>query len=72
MFDFHEGISNHFSMRIPGREDLFLINAFGLHFPEITASGLATVDGQASLELMTQASPDACVGGMSQRSSLVR
>jgi ribulose-5-phosphate 4-epimerase/fuculose-1-phosphate aldolase len=44
MFDFHEGISNHFSLLIPGREDRFLINPFGLHFSEITASSLAVVD----------------------------
>jgi ribulose-5-phosphate 4-epimerase/fuculose-1-phosphate aldolase len=44
MFDFHEGISNHFSMLIPGQEDRFLINPFGLHFSEITASSLAVVD----------------------------
>ena len=44
MFDFHEGISNHFSMLIPGREDRFLINPFGLHFSEITASSLAVVE----------------------------
>ncbi|MDP9184240.1 MAG: class II aldolase/adducin family protein, partial [Actinomycetota bacterium] len=43
-FDFHEGISNHFSMLVPGREDRFLINPFGLHFSEITASSLAVVD----------------------------
>src|SRR4029079_14680169 len=43
-FDFHEGISNHFSMLIPGREDRFLINPFGLHFSEITASSLAVLD----------------------------
>ena len=44
MFDYHEGISNHFSMLIPGREDRFLINPFGLHFSEVTASSLAVVD----------------------------
>jgi ribulose-5-phosphate 4-epimerase/fuculose-1-phosphate aldolase len=42
-FDFHEGISNHFSMLMPGRDDRFLINPFGLHFSEITASSLAVV-----------------------------
>jgi ribulose-5-phosphate 4-epimerase/fuculose-1-phosphate aldolase len=48
MFDFHEGISNHFSMLVPGRDDRFLINPFGLHFSEITASSLAvvSVDGE--------------------------
>ncbi|MEA2580002.1 MAG: hypothetical protein QOE83_894 [Actinomycetota bacterium] len=44
MFDFHEGISNHFSMLIPGRDDRFLINPLGLHFSEVTASSLAVVD----------------------------
>jgi ribulose-5-phosphate 4-epimerase/fuculose-1-phosphate aldolase len=43
MFDFHEGISNHFSMLVPGHDDRFLINPFGLHFSEITASSLAVV-----------------------------
>ena len=43
MFDFHEGISNHFSMLVPGRDDRFLINPLGLHFSEITASSLAVV-----------------------------
>jgi len=42
-FDFHEGVSNHFSMLIPGREDRFLINPLGLHFSEVTASSLAIV-----------------------------
>jgi ribulose-5-phosphate 4-epimerase/fuculose-1-phosphate aldolase len=44
LFDFHEGISNHFSMLIPGRDDRFLINPFGLHFSEVTASSLAVVE----------------------------
>jgi ribulose-5-phosphate 4-epimerase/fuculose-1-phosphate aldolase len=43
LFDFHEGISNHFSMLVPGREDRFLINPLGLHFSEVTASSLAVV-----------------------------
>jgi ribulose-5-phosphate 4-epimerase/fuculose-1-phosphate aldolase len=48
MFDFHEGISNHFSMLVPGRDDRFLINPLGLHFSEVTASSLAvvSVDGE--------------------------
>jgi len=43
-FDFHEGVSNHFSMLIPGRQDRFLINPLGLHFSEVTASSLANVE----------------------------
>jgi ribulose-5-phosphate 4-epimerase/fuculose-1-phosphate aldolase len=42
-FDFHEGISNHFSMLVPGHDDRFLINPLGLHFSEVTASSLAVV-----------------------------
>ena len=44
VFDFHEGVSNHFSMLIPGHEDRFLINPLGLHFSEVTASSLAIVE----------------------------
>jgi ribulose-5-phosphate 4-epimerase/fuculose-1-phosphate aldolase len=43
-FDFHEGVSNHFSMLIPGRQDRFLINPLGRHFSEVTASSLAIVE----------------------------
>lgn len=43
MYDFHEGIANHFSMLVPGSDDRFLINPFGMHFGEITASSLAVV-----------------------------
>ena len=42
-FDFHEGISNHFSILMPGHDDRFLINPYGLHFSEVTASSLAVV-----------------------------
>ncbi len=40
----NEGICNHFSLRLPGSADRFLINAYGLHWSEITASNLLTVD----------------------------
>ena len=39
-----EGICNHFSLRVPGAEDRFLINAYGLHWSEITASSLIVAD----------------------------
>lgn len=60
LFDFHEGISNHFSMLIPGREDRFLINPFGLHFSEITASSLAVVDIDGSP--VSGTAPDTGIG----------
>lgn len=35
-----EGICNHFSFVVPGHDDLFLVNPFGLAFCEVTASSL--------------------------------
>lgn len=40
----HEGICNHFSFMVPGRDDLFLVNPYGLAFDEITASSLIVCD----------------------------
>jgi ribulose-5-phosphate 4-epimerase/fuculose-1-phosphate aldolase len=42
-YDLHEGIANHFSALLPdGRH--FLVNPFGLHFAEVTASRLIVCD----------------------------
>jgi ribulose-5-phosphate 4-epimerase/fuculose-1-phosphate aldolase len=40
----HEGICNHLSAMVPGREDLFLVNPYGWAFSEITASRLLVCD----------------------------
>ncbi len=40
----HEGICNHLSAMVPGRDDLFLVNPYGWNFAEITASRLLTCD----------------------------
>ncbi|WP_119154087.1 class II aldolase/adducin family protein [Caldimonas tepidiphila] len=37
-------IYNHISLRVPGRHDQFLINAFGLMYSEVSASNLVKVD----------------------------
>ena len=37
-------IYNHISLRVPGHEDQFLINAFGLLYEEVSASNLIKVD----------------------------
>jgi ribulose-5-phosphate 4-epimerase/fuculose-1-phosphate aldolase len=37
-------VYTHISLRLPGRDDAFLINAFGQTFDEITASSLLTID----------------------------
>ncbi|WP_110710342.1 aldolase [Salinicola sp. CR57] len=39
-----EGICNHFSALVPGRDDLFLVNPYGWAFEEITASSLLICD----------------------------
>jgi len=39
-----EGICNHFSAMVPGRDDLFLVNPYGWAFEEITASSLLICD----------------------------
>lgn len=48
-FGLTDTIYNHISLRVPGREDLFLINAFGLRYDEITATNLVTVDVEGTI-----------------------
>ncbi|MBO1075383.1 aldolase [Roseomonas marmotae] len=40
----HEGICNHLSAMVPGRDDLFLVNPYGWAFSEVTASRLLVCD----------------------------
>ena len=37
-------IYNHISARVPGHEHQFLLNPFGLHYAEVTASNLVKID----------------------------
>lgn len=39
-----EGICNHFSFVVPGHDELFLVNPYGLAFAEVTASSLLICD----------------------------
>jgi ribulose-5-phosphate 4-epimerase/fuculose-1-phosphate aldolase len=48
-FGFNEGIDNHFTLMIPGSRDRFLLNAFGLHWSEVTASNLIVVDARGNV-----------------------
>ncbi|HJQ59669.1 MAG TPA: aldolase [Vineibacter sp.] len=45
----NEGIDNHFSMVVPGREDRFLINPHGLHWSEITPADLVMTDASGAI-----------------------
>jgi ribulose-5-phosphate 4-epimerase/fuculose-1-phosphate aldolase len=40
----HEGVCNHLSFMVPGRDDLFMVNPDGWSFAEITASRLLICD----------------------------
>src|SRR5512134_2200094 len=44
MLGWTEMIFNHITVRVPGSEVRFLINPFGLHYSEITASSLVLID----------------------------
>ncbi len=44
LFKWDDLVFTHISARVPGREDVFLINPYGLMFEEITASSLVRVD----------------------------
>jgi len=52
MFDrlgWSELIYNHLSLRVPGEDGHFLINPFGMHYSEVTASNLVKVDVQGRI-----------------------
>jgi ribulose-5-phosphate 4-epimerase/fuculose-1-phosphate aldolase len=61
LHELEEGIDNHFTMTLPGRDDRFLILPFGLHWSEARASDLIVFDesgevleGEGTLELSAQ------------------
>jgi len=45
-YGFSEGICNHFSYAVPGRNDLFLLNPFAHHWSEVRASDILLVDAE--------------------------
>jgi ribulose-5-phosphate 4-epimerase/fuculose-1-phosphate aldolase len=47
-------IANHISCAVPGEPDHFLINAYGLLYPEITASNLMKVDLDGNIILKSE------------------
>ena len=48
-FDLHEGICNHFSVQCDGSDELYLINAYGWHWSEMTAERLLLIDGDGKV-----------------------
>jgi ribulose-5-phosphate 4-epimerase/fuculose-1-phosphate aldolase len=49
MLGWTELIYNHITLRVPGPELHFLINPFGLHYSEVTASNLVKVDAEGRI-----------------------
>ncbi len=47
--DMHEGVCNHLSLMLPGTRDRFLLNRFGLHWSEVTASNLLSLDASGKI-----------------------
>jgi ribulose-5-phosphate 4-epimerase/fuculose-1-phosphate aldolase len=46
---FNEGIDNHFSLAVPGHDDLFLLNRYGPHWSEITEDDILTIDFEGNV-----------------------
>ena len=46
--DLHEGVCNHFSLMLPDGKR-FLLNRYGLHWSEVTASNLLTLDASGKI-----------------------
>ena len=49
MFGWSDLLGTHISARVPGEDDAFLINPYGLLFDEITASSLVKVDEEGNI-----------------------
>ena len=49
MLGWTEATFNHITLRVPGPEPRFLINPFGLHYSEVTASNLVLIDPEGNL-----------------------
>jgi ribulose-5-phosphate 4-epimerase/fuculose-1-phosphate aldolase len=61
LHELEEGIDNHFTVTVPGRDDRYLILPFGLHWSEARASDMivfdesgATLEGDGIVELSAQ------------------
>jgi ribulose-5-phosphate 4-epimerase/fuculose-1-phosphate aldolase len=61
LHELEEGIDNHFTVTLPGRDDRYLILPFGLHWSEAHASDMivwdesgATLEGEGVVELSAQ------------------
>jgi ribulose-5-phosphate 4-epimerase/fuculose-1-phosphate aldolase len=49
LWGYNEGIDNHFSYAVPGRDDLFLLNPYGPDWSELTASDMLAIDQEGGV-----------------------
>jgi ribulose-5-phosphate 4-epimerase/fuculose-1-phosphate aldolase len=49
LYEMSDMVANHISMRVPGEENAFLINAYGMLYEEITASSLIKIDHEGNI-----------------------
>jgi ribulose-5-phosphate 4-epimerase/fuculose-1-phosphate aldolase len=54
MYGWTDMLGTHISARVPGEDDAFLINPYGLLFEEITASSLVKVDEEGKILSSTE------------------
>ena len=48
-FGYSEGICNHFSVVVPGKDERYLINPYGLHWSEMRPEHLLMIDGSGGV-----------------------
>ncbi|MBX2879086.1 MAG: aldolase [Granulosicoccus sp.] len=48
-FGFHEGICNHFSVRLDAESEHYLINPYGVHWSQIQADTLLLIDAEGAV-----------------------
>lgn len=48
-FGFHEGICNHFSVRLDGEAERYLINPYGVHWSQLEEKSLLLMDGDGNV-----------------------
>ena len=68
-FDMHEGICNHFSVQCEGPDELYLINAYGWHWTEVTPDRLLLIDGDGNSFSMLQSAVTTLQSLLEQRTT---
>jgi ribulose-5-phosphate 4-epimerase/fuculose-1-phosphate aldolase len=49
LYEMSDMVANHISMRVPGEDTAFLINAYGMLYEEVTASSLIKIDHEGAI-----------------------